>query len=214
MVPSRPVERDLSGRCGGCAFFLRTHTDPEGRLFGACRLGCWPSPVRDDATCGSHTPRGAPTDQLARKVRTPRGGGPRRRIDREPREPRLPLPREIDIDMDQQEFRRVLTEVLREELGVGEVEIGERWRGGELVLAPGRDDTQDKRFPIEVFFKKIVMIRDKLRVLEAKVNASSLPEDEKVQLQQYVTACYGSLTTFNVLFAEREERFVGASGKG
>jgi hypothetical protein len=113
--------------------------------------------------------------------------------------------------MDQQEFRRVLTEVLREELGVGEIAIADRFRDGELVLVPGRSDTQEKRVPIDTFFKKIVMVRDKLRVLEQKLNTSSLAEAEKLQLQQYITAAYGSLTTFNILFHNKEDRFVGQS---
>lgn len=115
--------------------------------------------------------------------------------------------------MDQQEFRRVLREVLQEELGINPVTLGERWRGGELVLKPGRDETQEKRIPIDQFFKKIIGIRDRLRVLEQKLNTSKLSEAEKVALQQYITSCYGSLTTFNILFADREERFVGASNK-
>lgn len=190
---------------------MRLRTDAEGRSEGACRLGCWPSPLRDTATCGSYTPRDAPADALARKVRGPRGGG--RRAPRSEPEPRPSLPQEIDIDMDQQEFRRVLREVLREELGLGQAELGDRWRGGELVLKPGRGETQEKSVPIDVFFKKIVSLRDKLRLLEQKVNSSGLTEDEKIHIQQYITACYGSLTTFNVLFADRDDRFVGAGGK-
>jgi hypothetical protein len=112
------------------------------------------------------------------------------------------LPKEIDIDMDIDEFRSVLREVISEELGVSKVAMGRRWEGGELVLQPGSTDTQEKRVPIESFFHKIVMIRDKLRVLEAKVNSSAMSDEEKVQLQSYITACYGTLTTFNVLFAD------------
>lgn len=149
---------------------------------------------------------------LARKVRAPRSG--RRRAPASEPEPPPPLPREIDIDMDQDEFRRVLRQVLQEELGLSEATLGDRWRGGELVLKPGREETLEKTIPIEAFFKKIVMVRDKLRLLEQKVNNSKLSEAEKVQLQQYITGCYGSLTTFNVLFADRDDRFVGASGKG
>ena len=188
---------------------MRMRVDAEGRGEGSCRLGCWPSPVKDTATCGTYVHKDAPTDTLARKVRAPRGRG--RRAPRTEPEPRLPLPQEIDIDMDQSEFRRVLREVLLEELGVGDVALGDRWRGGELVIKPGRDDTQEKRLPIEAFFKKIVSLREKLRMLEQKVNGSKLAESEKVQLQQYITACYGTLTTFNVLFADREDRFVGQS---
>ena len=110
--------------------------------------------------------------------------------------------------MDINEFRRVLREVLSEELGVGEVELGNRWQGGEVVLVPGNTDTQEKRIPLDSFFHKIVMVRDKLRVLEQKINAhKGLGDDDKVQLQQYITGCYGSLTTFNVLFANRSDSF-------
>jgi len=112
--------------------------------------------------------------------------------------------------MDQETFRQVLREVLLDELGVRDVELGDRWNDGELVLVPGKEGTQEKRIPIDVFFKKIVMVRDKLRVLEQKVNGNkNLSDEEKVQLQQYITGCYGSLTSFNVLFKRKEDQFAG-----
>ena len=112
--------------------------------------------------------------------------------------------------MDQETFRQVLREVLLDELGVRDVELGDRWNDGELVLVPGKDGTQEKRIPLDVFFKKIVMVRDKLRVLEQKVNGNkNLSDEEKVQLQQYITGCYGSLTSFNVLFKRKEDQFAG-----
>jgi uncharacterized radical SAM superfamily protein len=124
------------------------------------------------------------------------------------------LPKEIDLDMDIDEFKRVLREVLSDELGLGRAEMGARWQGGEIVLRPGKAGTSEKRVPLDAFFHKIVMVRDRLRVLEAKLNAhEGLSDADKVQLQTYITACYGSLTTFNVLFADREDWFVGASGK-
>ena len=112
--------------------------------------------------------------------------------------------------MDQETFRQVLREVLLDELGVRDVELGDRWNNGELVLVPGKEGTQEKRIPLDVFFKKIVMVRDKLRVLEQKVNGNkNLTDEEKVQLQQYITGCYGSLTSFNVLFKHKEDQFAG-----
>ena len=112
--------------------------------------------------------------------------------------------------MDAKEFRRVLSHVIRDELGVAEVEIAGKWRGGELILKPGKEGLQEKRMSVESLFHKVVMIRDKLRVLEQRINSHpALGVDEKVQLQQYITGCYGSLTTFNALFADREDQFVG-----
>jgi len=116
--------------------------------------------------------------------------------------------------MDADEFRRVLREVLAEELGVSSPPLGARWQGGELVLRPGKEGTADKRVPLETFFHKIVMVRDKLRLLEAKLNAhSGLSDEDKVQLQAYITGCYGSLTTFNILFGEKADQFSGGSGR-
>jgi hypothetical protein len=92
--------------------------------------------------------------------------------------------------------------------------MGDRWRGGELVMIPGKEGTQEKRLPLDALFHKIVMIRDRLRVLEQKVNGhKGLSPDEKIQMQQYITACYGSLTTFNALFRRREDGFIGQGGK-
>jgi hypothetical protein len=116
--------------------------------------------------------------------------------------------------MDEATFRSVLREVLREELALSEPSLAERFRGGELVLKPGKTGTQEKRVPIDAFFHKVVMLRDKLRVLEQKINAHPrLADDEKLALQQYNTGCYGSLPTFNVLFREDSARFAGASAE-
>ena len=95
--------------------------------------------------------------------------------------------------------------------GVTPAAPAEKWRGGEFVLRPGKPGLQEKTWPIETFFHKVVMLRNRLRTLEQQVNASDLPDDLKVKLQGYITGCYGSLTSFNVLFADEEDRFTGAA---
>jgi len=98
--------------------------------------------------------------------------------------------------------------------GVTEVKMMDRWRGGKLILRPAREGQKEKEIPLDEFFHKIVMVRDRLRVLEQKLNGhSGLSDAEKVELQQYVTRSYGSLTSFNVLFAERDDWFVGQKGE-
>ena len=84
-----------------------------------------------------------------------------------------------------------------------------KWRGGTLVLRPADSSLQEKIWPIETFFHKVVMLRNRLRTLEQHVNASELPDDAKVKLQTYITGCYGSLTSFNLLFADEEDQFKG-----
>lgn len=110
------------------------------------------------------------------------------------------------------DLETLLRRVIREEAGITPVVPAEKWRGGSLVLRPGTAGLQEKVVPIETFFHKIVMLRNRLRTLEQQVNASDLPDDIKVKLQSYVSGCYGSLTTFNVLFADEADQFKGASG--
>jgi len=111
------------------------------------------------------------------------------------------------------EVEDVLTSVLDKHNALSEVvPLGERWTKGTLTLTPG-NGAQPKEMPIETFFHKIVMVRDRLRVLEQNINShKKLNDDDKVELQQYITRIYGSLTSFNLLFKEREDYFVGTGG--
>jgi hypothetical protein len=111
------------------------------------------------------------------------------------------------------DFEMVLRRIIREETGLTPAAPAEKWRGGTLVLRPGTAGLQEKTWPIETFFHKVVMLRNRLRTLEQQLNASDLPDDVKVKLQGYVTGCYGSLTSFNVLFAEESDQFRGAGGE-
>jgi hypothetical protein len=111
------------------------------------------------------------------------------------------------------DLEATIRRIIREETGLTPVAPAEKWRGGQLVLRPGKPGVQEKAMPIDSFFNKIVMLRNRLRTLEQQVNASELPDDQKLKLQGYITGCYGSLTSFNVLFANDEDRFVGTGGE-
>ena len=107
----------------------------------------------------------------------------------------------------------LLRRIIREETGITPVVPADKWRGGTLVLRPGTAGLQEKSWPIETFFHKVVMLRNRLRTLEQQVNASDLPEADKVKLQSYISGCYGTLTSFNVLFADESDQFKGSGGE-
>ena len=112
------------------------------------------------------------------------------------------------------EVEKSLLKILRLWGGLSEiVPLGDRWKGGVMLLQPADKTQKPKDVPIEAFFHKIVMLRDRLRVLEQQINAhKQLSDEDKVNLQQYITRIYGSLTTFNVLFKNKEHWFVGEKG--
>lgn len=121
---------------------------------------------------------------------------------------------QLDLSVSDQamDLELLLRRIIREESGLTPVAPAERWRGGDIVLRPGKPGLQEKTLPIDTFFHKIVMIRNRLRTLEQQLNASDLPDDVKLKLQGYVTGCYGTLTSFNVLFADEDDQFKGAAG--
>ena len=123
-------------------------------------------------------------------------------------------PGQASGDAETDRIRQAVREVLGDQGWIDvDLELGRRWVGGTLRLVPGKEDTQPKEVPIEVFFKKLVGVRDRLRVLEQKINShAELPAEAKLELQGYITRCYGSLTTFNVLFAAKGSQFEGQSG--
>lgn len=172
--------------------------------------------------CGSqHNFRGGERVHARRPPTAPRstgdapGASPRSPFpavsDRERSVPTMPddtaPPSTADLEL-------LLRRILREESGLTPVAPAEKWRGGDLVLRPGKEGLQEKTMPIETFFNKIVMVRNRLRVLEQQVNGSELPADAKLKIQGYITACYGSLTSFNILFATDDDRFRGGGGGG
>jgi hypothetical protein len=126
------------------------------------------------------------------------------------------IPENITTELETtSEVEASLLKILRMWGGFSEVvRLGDRWQNGTLILQPADRSLKPKEMPIEDFFHKIVMLRDRLRVLEQNINSSkNLSDEEKVNIQQYITRCYGSLTTFNVLFRDKEHWFVGEKGK-
>ena len=177
--------------------------------------------------CGSeHNFRGGPrtgADAATSTARTGRGGAadaPTARPSPPPSRPAEPIPlvseRErrttvVAHDASSADLELLIRRIIREESGLTPVTPADKWRGGDLVLRPGKPGLQEKTLPIDTFFHKIVMLRNRLRTLEQQLNASDLPADAKVKLQSYITGCYGSLTSFNVLFADEDDKFVGTS---
>ncbi|MEM9052095.1 MAG: hypothetical protein AAGC47_08610 [Bacteroidota bacterium] len=118
-------------------------------------------------------------------------------------------PKEADESIGIDDVKKAMKSLLQELADITHVvEMGSKWDGGKVVLVPGNADLQSKEIPIDTFFHKITMVRDRLRVLEQNINShDSLSESEKIHLQQYISRSYGSLTTFNVLFADKADHF-------
>ncbi|MFH1809906.1 MAG: hypothetical protein ABIJ09_14270 [Pseudomonadota bacterium] len=207
--------------CGDCIGFLPATRGVGGEVRGRCgvrpELGEIPETLRYCASFRVRSERAGavrmPTNRTVGGPRTPRTRAPGT-VSR--RRPTLDNPTTGDtggeITMDRDGLKQVLRELLEEETLYGYPELGARWQDGTLVLKPASSENQPKEIPLEGFFHKIVMLRDRLRVLEAKLNGhDKLSDADKVELQTYISRCYGTLTTFNVLFADKEDQF---SSKG
>src|SRR5512146_1286355 len=201
----KPILEDARGPIGPCLLKVRTGDFPVSAP--ACERHL----SRDEAV-----PSAPPPEPVRRRAPRPAGPVVHRAADGTEhaerggairREPEGPLPEEI-TQLTREEFAQAIRDALREE--AAEVRLAPKWEGGTVVLKPGDAQTQPKELPIDALLHKVVMIRDRLRVLEQRINAhEKLTDAEKVEMQQYVTRCYGSLTTFNVLFREERDRFVG-----
>jgi hypothetical protein len=176
------------------------------------------APLR--VVCGfchsEHNYRGGPRLESSRSAASPAAASDTRRASSS----KAPFPivsdRERTATMNASEapadLEMLLRRIIREEAGVTATVPADKWRGGMLVLRPGTPGVQEKSWPIETFFHKVVMLRNRLRTLEQQVNASDLAEADKVKLQSYISGCYGSLTSFNVLFADEGDQFKGSGG--
>jgi hypothetical protein len=194
VVAADPDGRPLRVSCGYC------HSEHNYR--GGARIGVPPVSERSASPSGSRPPQRAAA--AAGPPRAARDPFPLV-SDRERTAPPMAIDQQTDIEL-------LLRRIIREETGITAVAPAEKWRGGTLVLRPGSPGLQEKTWPIETFFHKVVMLRNRLRTLEQQVNAAELPEDAKVKLQSYISGCYGTLTSFNVLFADEEDQFKGSGG--
>jgi len=186
------------------------------RLHTVIAVGASGEPLR--VVCGfchsEHNYRGGPKPEAPREARStssPASSGKAPFPIVSERERTSPMTPQAGRDSDDLEM--LLRRIIREETGITPAVPADKWRGGSLVLRPGNAGLQEKSWPIETFFHKVVMLRNRLRTLEQQVNVSDLPEADKVKLQTYISGCYGSLTSFNVLFADEGDQFKGGGGE-
>ncbi len=234
-VPSFAPDAEV---CGNCKLWRPHSVDARGWV-GPCRLqpnrGLFPptAPICD-AFVGKGEVTAAPRPEPVERQRRLKNIAPtvvRRRPDGEdagtaasapvvrtqlppPRRPRPGGDQVVDLGGELNMTRDELMDIFLEASGELDVPLAQKWEGGMIQLLPGKSELQGKELPIDAFFHKVVMVRDRLRTLEQKINAHpKLSDAEKVDMQQYITRVYGSLTSFNVLFREKSDQFVGAKGE-
>jgi hypothetical protein len=201
------IAADADGRpirvsCGFC------HSEHNYRGGPRVAASSFTAPAASAGTAAPSrwTDAGQTPAAAAARSRAPSGREPFPIVsERERTGPPMPIDGTEDLEL-------LLRRIIREETGISPVAPADKWREGTLVLRPGTPGLQEKTWPIETFFHKIVMLRNRLRTLEQQVNAANLPEDQKVKLQSYISGCYGTLTSFNVLFADEEDQFKGSGG--
>ena len=209
-APPLPTFRPEERVCGNCKLWSPHSVDHRGWV-GPCRIyanrGMFPpsAPV-----CDKYMPRGsaaAAAEQAVSRERAARGIAPLVRRKRDPNE----LVDLGDLNMTREE----LMEIFREAQNDTEAPpLAGKWEGGTMRLVPAKADLQAKDMPIDSLFHKVVMVRDRLRTLEQKLNAHpKLTDAEKVEMQSYITRVYGSLTSFNHLFREKGDQFIGQKGE-
>lgn len=219
--------------CGTCIVY-RPREVAKGLLAGTCRIrpdrGLFPctAPI-----CDSYVPRGGALDAKGRPTESghsaivqiakaaqrttgvaTRGRGPQPRPAAVQPAPKIPDGPCGELEMTREELKSLIREAMDEERGGALAPMAPKWEGGSLVLKPRDPALQARELPLDALLHKVIMIRDRLRVLEQKLNGHpKLSDAEKIDLQSYLTKCYGSLTTFNVLFRDREDGFAGSGGR-
>lgn len=221
--PALPTFAPHERVCGNCKLWRAHSLDAVKGWVGNCRIqpnrGLFPPAA---PLCDAFVARGEnvtvtvePATKRARAIK-PIGPLVRRADGREvvtgaPTQlPAIDPQTPIDFEGDQM-TRAELMELFLEASGLTDVTLAGKWEGGTVRLVPADPTLQAKDLPIDALFHKVVMVRDRLRVLEQKINGHpKLSDTDKVEMQQYVTRCYGSLTTFNVLFKDKADHFVGS----
>ncbi len=212
-LPALPVFDPTENVCGNCKFWSPHSTDARG----------WVGPCRLQSERGLFPPTAPSCNHLARKgtnaVPTPERSERHRAVTRSvaPQIVRRPADPNQVIDLEGLNMtRQELIDIVREAAGEPEAPpLAGKWEGGVIQMIPGKADLQAKELPIDALFHKVVMVRDRLRTLEMKLNAHpKLTDAEKVELQAYITRVYGSLTSFNHLFREKSDQFIGREERG
>lgn len=215
---------DLPPRaCGNCRLWRVHSRNESGAWVGTCRVmpgrGMFPP---EAPVCSSFLPRSAaiPTalPEAKKRERTHRMQNIAPTVVRHGQSVgtapvEAPVP-DVELGEDWDMTREELKAIIRDAIGeASHIPLAPKWEGGTILLKPHDASLQPKELPIDALFHKVVMVRDRLRVLEQKLNAHpKLSDAEKVDMQQYITKCYGSLTSFNVLFRDKQDQFVGEKG--